>query len=245
VLADDEEAPDPPLTPQQRRLVKALTSAQIRAIDLALLANISPNWRSVARVVAATMLDVENRAGGIPDVFYAERVRLLVERGIIEAQGDMSRMRLLEVRFATRSATANSLKSGSVIDLGNLDASHAVTKSADVEFIDVFSADASTGQESNVEASGADLSNAVSGTSVDAPGETETNAAGIVDIADRASGSDDPGTEPTATAATPVDSATTDSTSTAKTDDVHVTGVDLASTDLCSTPDSVETVKAD
>jgi hypothetical protein len=155
VLADDE-APDPPLTPHQRKLVKALTPAQIRAIDLALLANISPHWRNVARVVAATMLDVENRAGGIPDVFYAERVKVLVERGTIEAQGDMSRMRLLEVRFAMRSAAPNPLKPGAVIDLSNLDASNVVTKSADVEFIDVFSADVSTEEGSSAIVSAAD-----------------------------------------------------------------------------------------
>jgi hypothetical protein len=29
---------------------------------------------------------------GIPDVFYAQRVRMLVERGVLQAQGDLTRM---------------------------------------------------------------------------------------------------------------------------------------------------------
>jgi hypothetical protein len=257
VLADDEEAPDPPLTPHQRKLVKALTPAQIRAIDLALLANISPHWRNVARVVAATMLDVENRAGGIPDVFYAERVKVLAERGTIEAQGDMNRMRLLEVRFAMRSATANPLKPGSLIDLDNLDASKAVIRSADVEFIDVFSADAGTGQESSVQASGADSSSAAGELVVS--GGSDVSDARSTEVSDVASGTSS--ADATATAAAP--DATTDEalstdapgthttssdvTSTPSTDEtsVHVSDAEVTNAELCSTSESVETVKSD
>lgn len=44
-------------------------------------------------------LDPERRPG-IPDVFYAQRVRTLVERGVLEAADDLSRMRYCEVRKA-------------------------------------------------------------------------------------------------------------------------------------------------
>ncbi len=35
----------------------------------------------------------------IPDVFYAQRVRMLVERGVLQAQGDLTRMGCCEVRI--------------------------------------------------------------------------------------------------------------------------------------------------
>lgn len=43
-------------------------------------------------------LDPQRRPG-IADVFYAQRVRKLVARGVLEAQGDLARMRHGEVRI--------------------------------------------------------------------------------------------------------------------------------------------------
>jgi hypothetical protein len=40
----------------------------------------------------------DRRAQGIPDVYYAERVRALVDRGLIESVGNLRRMRFSEVR---------------------------------------------------------------------------------------------------------------------------------------------------
>lgn len=37
---------------------------------------------------------------GVPDVFYAQRVRRLVEAGAIEAVGDLNRIRYSEIRIA-------------------------------------------------------------------------------------------------------------------------------------------------
>ncbi len=91
---------DPPLTAEQVVLVGKLSEAKINSIDSALLSNISPQWRKVARVVSATMAEQKNRKAGIPDVFYAQRVSLLVEKGIIESQGNLKAMRYCEVRVS-------------------------------------------------------------------------------------------------------------------------------------------------
>ena len=90
--------PDPPLTPDQVKLVEGLTDAEVKAIDEALLASTSERWRKVARVVSTVMLDFPCRVEGIPDVYYSQRVQNLVKEGLLESQGNLSHMRYSEVR---------------------------------------------------------------------------------------------------------------------------------------------------
>ncbi len=91
---------DPPLTDEQSELVSKLSEAELSNIDEALLSNISTQWRKVARVVGTTMSEQENRIKGIPDIFYAQRVARLVQKGLIESQGNIEAMRFSEVRIA-------------------------------------------------------------------------------------------------------------------------------------------------
>lgn len=97
--------PDPELTPEQLNLVAELTETEIEAIDNALLANASEKWRKVARVVGATMMELPCRVEGVPDVFYSQRVRKLVEVGLLESQGNLSHMRHSEVRRVVEKET--------------------------------------------------------------------------------------------------------------------------------------------
>lgn len=90
--------PDPPLTAQEEALVASLSAGDIREIDLALIENTHDRWRKVAMVVGKTMGDLENRRSGIPDTFYAGRVRQLVADGSLESQGNLAYMRFSEVR---------------------------------------------------------------------------------------------------------------------------------------------------
>jgi len=93
------EEPDPSLTNEQSARVAQLTEAEINTVDEMLLANTSRDWRKVARVVATTLPELQNHLEGIPDVFYTQRIRRLVENGALESQGDLSRMRYSEVRL--------------------------------------------------------------------------------------------------------------------------------------------------
>lgn len=107
IIMTSDLAPDPSLTPEQRSGVKALTPEQVQVIDAALLSNVAMEWRKVARVVGATMLELQSRVVGIPDVYYAERVRALVRSGVIESRGNLHAMRASEVRIcATPGACA-------------------------------------------------------------------------------------------------------------------------------------------
>jgi hypothetical protein len=93
------EPSDPPLTDAERALAGSLTAEAVLAIDEALLRNASAQWRKVARIVGTTMSTLSDRVHGIPDVYFAARVRDLVGRGLLESQGDLTRMRYSEVRL--------------------------------------------------------------------------------------------------------------------------------------------------
>ena len=99
-MTDEIQRPDPTLTAQQQATVDQLTESELKAIDKALLSNATDRWRKVAMVIGSTMMHLPDRVPGIPDVFYAERVRKLVEHGLLESQGNLTYMRFSEVRLA-------------------------------------------------------------------------------------------------------------------------------------------------
>ena len=102
----DEFEPDGDLSPEVRALVDNLSPNQLSEIDNALLSNCLTQWRKVAAVVGFTMTnEFMAEYPGIPDVFFSQRVRSLVDRGILESEGNLSYMRYSEVRLARTSST--------------------------------------------------------------------------------------------------------------------------------------------
>ena len=99
-MTSHDVKPDPPLTAKQLKIVKALSEDQIAKIDNALLANCLERWRKVAAVVGFTMTDEFMAAfERVPDIYFAARVRKLVEKGELEAKGNLHYMRYSEVRL--------------------------------------------------------------------------------------------------------------------------------------------------
>jgi len=94
-----EDARDEVLSPAESERVAGLSPEQLELIDTALLAQVSTDWRKVARIVGTAMLSMPSRPKGVPDVFFAKRVVLLVEAGRLESQGDLRRMGFSEVRL--------------------------------------------------------------------------------------------------------------------------------------------------
>lgn len=90
--------PDGELTPEQVKLVEELTDTEVQTIDDALLANTCDKWRKVARVVGTTMMELPCRIEGVPDLYYSQRIKRIVEDGLLESQGNLSYMRYSEVR---------------------------------------------------------------------------------------------------------------------------------------------------
>jgi hypothetical protein len=82
--------------------VARLSKRDVQSIDEALLAEASVQWRKVARVVGGAMGKQRTRVPGIPDTYYAQRVRHLVERGLLESDGDLHHMGRSEVRLPAK-----------------------------------------------------------------------------------------------------------------------------------------------
>ncbi|MCP4976228.1 MAG: hypothetical protein GY931_08720 [Maribacter sp.] len=90
--------PDPELTKEQKALISSLSDTEVEQIDSVLLSNTRQVWSKVAMVVAITMNELQLQYSNIPDVYYAMRIRKLVNIGELESQGFIENMRYSEVR---------------------------------------------------------------------------------------------------------------------------------------------------
>lgn len=99
-----EEQDDGELDEEDEAAVAALGPSDVDAIDRALLSLCEERWRKVAYVVGHAMDVHPNRYLDIPDLYYAQRVRALVEAGKLEAVGNLRRMRFSEVRLRPQPA---------------------------------------------------------------------------------------------------------------------------------------------
>ncbi|MBL4672865.1 MAG: hypothetical protein JKX81_11455 [Arenicella sp.] len=93
------ETSDGILSKEQRELVNKLTEEQLSKIDSMILSQAMRSNRKVAMIVGLTMMALPERIDGIPDIFYAQRVKVLVDKGALIAEGDLNRMRSSEVRL--------------------------------------------------------------------------------------------------------------------------------------------------
>src|SRR5262249_6978574 len=94
----DDTAPDAPLSPEEEAEARLLTPADIERIDRTLLSHASLEYRKVARVIGWTMMELYKEIK-VPDGFYTQRLKVLVAAGLLEADGDLNRMRYSEVRL--------------------------------------------------------------------------------------------------------------------------------------------------
>jgi len=99
--------PEPPFTTEEQQRVKQLREDEIDEIDNALLSNARLYWQKVAMVVALTMKSCEGRIPPVPDQFYGQRVRRLVENGMLESVGNLASMRFSEVRLPLATRQSN------------------------------------------------------------------------------------------------------------------------------------------
>ena len=97
-LAETPE-PDGPLTEEQQARVDQLTAEELQMIDDALIADACSQFRKVARIVGTAMMATEDSIKHIPDLFYASRVRKLVEEGRLVSEGNLEYMRFSEVKL--------------------------------------------------------------------------------------------------------------------------------------------------
>jgi hypothetical protein len=88
---------DSPMDWDDYGLIDELTVEQLRGIDSALMSLATVKPRKVAAIIGRTMIASPARVPGLPDYFYLERVRLLVEGGELRALGDVDDLIKCEV----------------------------------------------------------------------------------------------------------------------------------------------------
>ena len=98
-MSTDEFTPDPPLSPEQAKVAESLSPEFVAQIDAELLSHAKLRNRKVAMLVGMAMDNSKVRVPGLPDVFYAQRVRDLVAKGQLVAEGNLDFMRFSEVRL--------------------------------------------------------------------------------------------------------------------------------------------------
>lgn len=91
--------PDPTLTAEQEVIAASLSQELIERIDANLLSHVRKKGRKVALVVGLTMTEQELCVPGLPDVYYGQRVKLLVKKGVLLGHGNLDHMRYSEVRL--------------------------------------------------------------------------------------------------------------------------------------------------
>ena len=95
----DEFPSDPPLSPEQALVAASLSSEMVDKIDAELLSHARGRPRKVAMLVGLAMNNPELRVPGLPDLFYAGRVRALVAKGMLASEGNLNCMAYSEVRL--------------------------------------------------------------------------------------------------------------------------------------------------
>ena len=101
-MSDRDLREDRPMDPYEQARAAKLTEGDLRTIDECIMSNITHQFRKTAKVVALTMGDIGGYLPGLPDVFYSGRIKHLAAAGLIEAAGNLNRMRFSEVRLPNR-----------------------------------------------------------------------------------------------------------------------------------------------
>jgi hypothetical protein len=87
------------MTPEEEAVANSLPPEMVRRIDTELLSHARPLERKVAMIVGLAMNNPTVRVPGLPDIYYAQRVKALVATGKLLAEGNLDYMRFSEVRL--------------------------------------------------------------------------------------------------------------------------------------------------
>ena len=90
---------DPELNELQKLNCSKLTKEQLTEIDKLIISYSTSNFRKVAMIVVLVLSHKDKTFQKIPDIFISQRVRRLVEKGVLESQENLKRMRFSEVRL--------------------------------------------------------------------------------------------------------------------------------------------------
>jgi hypothetical protein len=101
LLDDDEDDLAP--SPDELALIRRATPADAAGVDELILRRCTSRWQKAARVAGDALDEFTARFGHLPFVYVPMRLQALVERGELEAQGDVMDLRRAEVRVPSLS----------------------------------------------------------------------------------------------------------------------------------------------
>jgi hypothetical protein len=96
-LQSGEEFDDSPMAWDDYGLIAELTDNKLREIDAALVSLTTVKPVKVASIIGRTISSSPAHVPGLPDFFYLERMRLLVESGALKLVGNMSDLMKCEI----------------------------------------------------------------------------------------------------------------------------------------------------
>ena len=96
---DDDEHDDNAPTKEELAEMKQASPRDAEAVDALLLSHCTAPWQKVAAVIGASLDGFEAAAPHLPFVYLPIRLLALVERGLLQAQGDVMSVRTSEVRL--------------------------------------------------------------------------------------------------------------------------------------------------
>jgi Protein of unknown function len=100
--AGDTPEIDRHLSSDEEYRVSSLSGDEIREIDDALMSVATVRFRKIAFVAGFAMLNLQPKFKGIPDVFFARRVRKLIGEGKLIVDGNPEHMGASEVRLSDK-----------------------------------------------------------------------------------------------------------------------------------------------
>lgn len=104
-MDDEVSVLDLELRPAERVAAASLSPEDLRDIDRTILSHAGTRWRKVVMLVSLTMRDLGPRHLDLTDVFYVHRLAGPVAARQLEAMGNISYMRLSEVKLPDTLAT--------------------------------------------------------------------------------------------------------------------------------------------
>ena len=99
-FAQKELGPDSEMSRRQREFVSTLSAENIACIDLAILNLVSSRWRKFSYIVMGVMRELGGDLTELPDLYVAERLRILEGNPKFETRGYTRNMRYAEIRKA-------------------------------------------------------------------------------------------------------------------------------------------------
>jgi len=100
LLLDDEDVLSEEPSADEVAFRTVLAADGIAAVENAIVNCVRPSWLKVARIVYDALSQNGQQASDPTICLYARTVGVLVERGILQAQGDLRRPRWCEVRLS-------------------------------------------------------------------------------------------------------------------------------------------------